>query len=62
MEARGQLRMDAQLLITNPDMLHRSILPFHAQFARILANLRSPALPLLGYSTDSRALHRWPYG
>lgn len=27
-------------LITNPDMLHMSILPFHGQFRRILENLR----------------------
>lgn len=27
-------------LITNPDMLHISILPFHGQFRRILSNLR----------------------
>lgn len=27
-------------LITNPDMLHMSILPFHGQFRRMLENLR----------------------
>lgn len=27
-------------LITNPDMLHLSILPFHGQFQRILSNLK----------------------
>jgi DEAD/DEAH box helicase domain-containing protein len=27
-------------LITNPDMLHVSILPYHGQFQRILSNLR----------------------
>lgn len=27
-------------LITNPDMLHMSILPFHGQFSRILSNIR----------------------
>lgn len=27
-------------LITNPDMLHMSILPCHRQFQRILSNLR----------------------
>lgn len=37
---RGELRERAQLLITNPDMLHRSILPVHSQFSRILAHLR----------------------
>ena len=34
------MRERAQLLITNPDMLHCSILPVHGQFARLLANLR----------------------
>ncbi|KAK3011917.1 hypothetical protein RJ639_013010 [Escallonia herrerae] len=34
------LRDNARLLITNPDMLHMSILPFHGQFRRILTNLR----------------------
>ncbi|RAL41651.1 hypothetical protein DM860_008833 [Cuscuta australis] len=34
------LRENARVLITNPDMLHMSILPFHGQFSRILSNLR----------------------
>ncbi|THG06423.1 hypothetical protein TEA_000713 [Camellia sinensis var. sinensis] len=34
------LRDNARLLITNPDMLNMSILPFHGQFRRILSNLR----------------------
>ena len=34
------MRERAQLLITNPDMLHMSILPVHRQFSRILSNLR----------------------
>ncbi|KAL0027014.1 hypothetical protein WJX79_008750 [Trebouxia sp. C0005] len=37
---RGETRDRAQLLITNPDMLHRSILPVHSQFSRILAHLK----------------------
>ncbi|KAI3867374.1 hypothetical protein MKX03_036501 [Papaver bracteatum] len=37
---RMWLRDNARLLITNPDMLHMSILPFHVQFQRILSNLR----------------------
>lgn len=36
---RGEVRGRAQLLITNPDMLHQSVLPFHAGFGRLLANL-----------------------
>lgn len=34
------LRENARLLITNPDMLHMSILPSHKQFERIFSNLR----------------------
>ncbi|EFJ19701.1 hypothetical protein SELMODRAFT_418902 [Selaginella moellendorffii] len=37
---RQTLREKARILITNPDMLHCSILPFHKQFARFLSNLR----------------------
>ncbi|XP_009793373.1 uncharacterized protein [Nicotiana sylvestris] len=37
---RKWLRDNARLLITNPDMLHVSILPCHRQFSRILSNLR----------------------
>ncbi|WCJ35804.1 ATP-dependent helicase HRQ1 [Euphorbia peplus] len=37
---RTWLRNNARVLITNPDMLHMSILPFHKQFSRILSNLR----------------------
>ncbi|GER38598.1 dead box ATP-dependent RNA helicase [Striga asiatica] len=39
-EDRLWLRDNARLLITNPDMLHISILPFHGKFSRILSNLR----------------------
>ncbi|GAB2220919.1 hypothetical protein Drorol1_Dr00012078 [Drosera rotundifolia] len=37
---RTWLRDNARVLITNPDMLHISILPCHAQFQRLLSNLR----------------------
>ncbi len=37
---RGEIRDRAQLLITNPDMLHLSILPVHRSFSRILASLK----------------------
>ncbi|KAI5067358.1 hypothetical protein GOP47_0017886, partial [Adiantum capillus-veneris] len=36
---RVHLRDHARLLITNPDMLHVSILPSHKQFERLLSNL-----------------------
>ncbi|CAK9147911.1 unnamed protein product [Ilex paraguariensis] len=39
-EDRIWLRDNSRLLITNPDMLHVSILPFHGQFRRLLSNLR----------------------
>ncbi|XP_020572904.1 uncharacterized protein LOC110019546 isoform X2 [Phalaenopsis equestris] len=37
---RTWIRDNARVLITNPDMLHTSILPYHAKFQRILSNLR----------------------
>jgi hypothetical protein len=37
---RHAIRDRARLLITNPDMLHVSILPFHKMFRRLLASLR----------------------
>ncbi|XP_038726130.1 uncharacterized ATP-dependent helicase YprA-like isoform X2 [Tripterygium wilfordii] len=37
---RTRLRDEARLLITNPDMLHMSILPIHGKFSQILSNLR----------------------
>ncbi|GIV70013.1 DEAD/DEAH box helicase [Caldilinea sp.] len=37
---RGQIRKQARLLLTNPDMLHISLLPNHAQWADFLAGLR----------------------
>jgi len=37
---RQGARERAQLLITNPDMLHRSFLPVHRQFAAFLRGLR----------------------
>ncbi|XP_010546214.1 PREDICTED: uncharacterized protein LOC104818356 isoform X2 [Tarenaya hassleriana] len=40
MKDRTRLKNNARLLITNPDMLHMSILPFHGQFNRILSNIR----------------------
>ncbi|KAK3127647.1 hypothetical protein QOZ80_7AG0576390 [Eleusine coracana subsp. coracana] len=39
-EDRLWIRNNARLFITNPDMLHVSILPYHGQFQRILSNLR----------------------
>ena len=38
-ECRPAIRARAQLLITNPDMLHQAILPCHTNFERLLKNL-----------------------
>lgn len=37
---RGSIREKARLVLTNPDMLHAGILPFHGGWERFLAGLR----------------------
>ena len=37
---RDALRANARIILSNPDMLHRSILPNHARWAALLRNLR----------------------
>jgi DEAD/DEAH box helicase domain-containing protein len=37
---RRQIRDEARILITNPDMLHTGILPHHPRWATLLGNLR----------------------
>jgi len=37
---RPAIRREARLLVTNPDMLHTGILPYHTRWARLFANLR----------------------
>ena len=37
---RRKLREEANVILSNPDMLHAGILPQHAKWARFLANLR----------------------
>lgn len=37
---RADIRATAQVIITNPDMLHCSVLPAHRSFGRLLAKLR----------------------
>ncbi|MBX3000786.1 MAG: DEAD/DEAH box helicase [Caldilineaceae bacterium] len=39
--ARAEIRRTARLLITNPDMLHVGILPYHAAWADFFAGLRA---------------------
>jgi DEAD/DEAH box helicase domain-containing protein len=38
-EARAQVRKDANVVLSNPDMLHLGILPNHAAWANLFANL-----------------------
>ena len=38
--ARRKLKNDANILLTNPDMLHSGILPNHGTWARFLAKLK----------------------
>jgi DEAD/DEAH box helicase domain-containing protein len=38
--ARRRLREEANALLTNPDMLHQGILPYHARWSRVFSNLR----------------------
>jgi DEAD/DEAH box helicase domain-containing protein len=39
-EARRRLRERANAILTNPDMLHQGILPYHARWSRVFSNLR----------------------
>ncbi|MGE5179269.1 MAG: DEAD/DEAH box helicase [Bacteroidota bacterium] len=39
-EARRKLRGRANAILTNPDMLHQGILPYHARWSRIFSTLR----------------------
>jgi len=38
--ARRRARSDAAIVLTNPDMLHVSLLPYHSKWARFFARLR----------------------
>lgn len=37
---RAKIRQDASIILTNPDMLHVGMLPFHAKWHSFLSNLR----------------------
>jgi DEAD/DEAH box helicase domain-containing protein len=39
-EQRGQIRRSANVILSNPDMLHVGVLPHHDRWADVLANLR----------------------
>jgi DEAD/DEAH box helicase domain-containing protein len=43
-EARAQIRRDANVVLTNPDMLHLGILPNHPAWGDLLANLAVVAI------------------
>ncbi|HUT61771.1 MAG TPA: DEAD/DEAH box helicase [Phycisphaerae bacterium] len=38
--ARGRIRNNANVILTNPDMLHVGILPYHAKWHEVLSRLR----------------------
>jgi DEAD/DEAH box helicase domain-containing protein len=38
--SRRTLRMSASVILTNPDMLHQGILPYHARWSRYFSNLK----------------------
>jgi DEAD/DEAH box helicase domain-containing protein len=38
--SRSKIRQSARILLTNPDMLHQGILPYHAKWTDFLRNLR----------------------
>jgi len=39
-ETRRKLRHEANVILTNPDMLHQGILPYHSRWSRFFSNLR----------------------
>ncbi|GJM43573.1 MAG: putative ATP-dependent helicase YprA [Gemmatimonadota bacterium] len=39
--ARRKLRDDGNVILTNPDMLHSGVLPYHMKWSRFLANLHT---------------------
>src|SRR5262249_54531102 len=43
-EHRGQIRRSANLILSNPDMVHVGLLPHHDRWANVLANLRLVAI------------------
>ena len=39
-DTRRKLRSEANIILTNPDMLHQGILPYHSRWSRFFAKLR----------------------
>lgn len=58
---RASIRQRVQLLITNPDMLHVSILPVHQQFARFLAKLKYVVVDE-GHAYRCERMRGWGWG
>ncbi|MGH9722095.1 MAG: DEAD/DEAH box helicase, partial [Bryobacteraceae bacterium] len=48
-DARKAIRQRANLVLTNPDMLHSGILPHHTKWARLFENLRYVVIDELHY-------------
>jgi DEAD/DEAH box helicase domain-containing protein len=48
-DARKAIRQRANVVLTNPDMLHTGILPHHTKWARLLENLRYIVIDELHY-------------
>ncbi len=40
MAQRRRIQAESQLVLSNPDMLHASILPYHPKWSRFFSNLR----------------------
>ena len=47
---------EANIILTNPDMLHASVLPGHKRFRRILANLSHVVIDEVGRRHGGRSL------
>ena len=56
-DARKQIRDTANIIFTNPDMLHGSILPNHSYWKPFFLNLRFVVVDELHYYTGSFGAH-----
>jgi DEAD/DEAH box helicase domain-containing protein len=48
-DARKAIRARAQIVVTNPDMLHKAVLPHHTKWAKLFENLRYVVIDELHY-------------
>lgn len=51
---RGRVVEEANIILTNPDMLHASVLPGHKLFSRILSNLSHVVIDEVRQNTWAR--------